>query len=324
MITSKIDDEEYLQDQARGYYLKQPLYGRRSAVIVNPDLHEQDSLNLSLMPPFDGHVEFVSSCNGIVCVRDLNNKQDIYLFNPLTRRIFKKLPPPICESWQFPLCFDVVFGFDCLSNDFKILKIGYEAITIPDYKHMDVHAVHLYSYNADSWRVIEVDIELPSLLSYPICSVLRSGPVVDGVLYLESMDVIVTFDLHNESFGLIKYPSFLQRRKSGLFDFEGSVAVVVESVRDGSLDEKEVSLWTVEAVSDEVFWNKMFAFGAGSDSETIDWVFLYCGAHKFVTKTKLGAALYDYHKKTTKYVSLPSSSFLVRVLKHTERFLSVD
>lgn len=62
-----------------------------------------------------------------------------------------------------------------------------------------------------------------------ISDLLRYGPVVDGFLY----------------------PSFKHTRKSNVLDFESSVAVVLESVRE--LDKKEVVLWTMEAVSDEVF-----------------------------------------------------------------------
>ncbi|KAK1401896.1 hypothetical protein POM88_001501 [Heracleum sosnowskyi] len=114
----------------------------------------------------------------------------------------------------------------------------------------------------------------------------------------------------------------MHTRKSSVLDFEGSVALVIESVSDGSLDEKEVSLWTMEAVSDEVFWNKMFTFNA--DSEEIDWVFLYTGADKFFGRTELGTVLYDFCKNVTTNIELPSPSFLVKALKHSERFLSVE
>lgn len=49
----------------------------------------------------------------------------------------------------------------------------------------------------------------------------------------------------------------MHTRESSVLDSGGSVAVVVESE---SLDAEEVSLRTMEAVSDEVFWNKMFTF----------------------------------------------------------------
>ncbi|KAL6542788.1 hypothetical protein OROHE_010308 [Orobanche hederae] len=109
---------------------------------------------------------------------------------------------------------------------------------------------------------------------------------------------------------------------SSVLDFEGSVALVIESVGDGTLDVKEVSLWTMEAVYDELFWNKRLTFDAGS--EEIEWFSLYSGADKFVGRTKLGTVMYDFHKKETKIIGLPSLSFLVRVLKRTETFLSLE
>ncbi|XP_074375714.1 putative F-box protein At4g09190 isoform X2 [Apium graveolens] len=284
MITSRVDDSEGCH-----------------ATVCYPDSLEKHSVNIPLNPPFD-HLEFVSSFNGVVCVF---NKffGDIYLLNPLTKN-FKKLSlppavatvsrrpiviypapprpysasmdcsptivfdnrPPLLKAWKV----DVGFGFDCVSCDFKVLLIEYRNA---NNTHVDLAAVNLYRSSSDSWRSIEVGIDLPSLLYYPFCPVLRSGPVVDGVLYMEGADVIVTFDLHNELFGLISYPSFVHTRKSNVLDFEGSVAVVLETVPDGSLVEKELSLWTLVAVSDDVTWNKMFTFNHGL--EEIDWLFLY-------------------------------------------------
>lgn len=274
---------------------------------------------IPLIPPFDNLI-FVASFNGIACVCNALFYTDIYLFNPLTR-MSRKLPTNFHP--KAAVRFDVVFGFDCVSNDYKVLKIAYKRPANNNInKAVDVLSVYMYSSNSDSWREIQVGIALPSLLSYPVVPVLTSGPVVDGVLYLEAVNTIVTFSLHSEMFGLIPYPSFDHTRKSNVMDFEGSVAVVLESVRDGSLDEKEVSLWTMEAVSDEVFWNKIFTFDAGLDG--IGWVYLYSGANKFVGKTRLGQVLYDYRKKETKSIKLPSQSFLVKALKHTETFLSVE
>ncbi|KAL8127836.1 hypothetical protein AgCh_014976 [Apium graveolens] len=224
-------------------------------------------------------------------------------------------PRPVLKAYKV----EVGFGFDCVSCDFKVLFLEYQKI---DNKHVGLEAAHLYSSNSDSWRVIKVDTELPSFLYYPPSPVLRSGPVVDGVLYMEGVDFIITFDLHTELFGLISYPSFVHARKSNVLNFEGSVAVVLKTVPDGSLVEKELSLWTPIAVSGEVVWNKMFTFGTGS--EEIDWLFLYFGANQFFGKTRLGEMLYDYRKKQTKYVEFPSQSFLLGVLSHTESFLPAE
>ncbi|KAK1358237.1 hypothetical protein POM88_051493 [Heracleum sosnowskyi] len=305
MITSRIHDDA----------------GCCGATIVYPNSPEQHSVNVPLMPPFDD-LEFIRSCNGVVCVFNYLHG-DIYLLNPLTKMSKKLLVPPDAplNRWKRPCLtkkVDVAFGFDCVSHDFKVLWIQYQATPT---HNMDVAAVKLYSTNSDSWSKIEVGIQLPSLLHHPFSPAMRSGPVVNGVLYLEAVNAIITFDLHDELFGLISYPGFIHTRKSSVFDFEGSVAVVLETVPDGSLDEKEIGLWTLVAVSDKVAWNKMFTFGSGS--EEIDWVFLYSGANQFFGKTRLGEMLYDYKKKQTKYVGLPSQSFLVRVLNHTESFLSV-
>ncbi|KAK1358268.1 hypothetical protein POM88_051524 [Heracleum sosnowskyi] len=123
----------------------------------------------------------------------------------------------------------VGFGFDCVSHDFEVLFLEYRKI---DKKDVDLSEAIL-------------------------------------VLYMESADAIITFDLHIELFGLILYPSFVHTRKS--------------NVPDGSLVEKELSLWTVVAVSHELVWNKMFTFGSGL--EEIDWLFLYSGANQFFGKT---------------------------------------
>ncbi|XP_074344588.1 F-box protein At3g07870-like [Apium graveolens] len=233
MITSRTDEEERGGEEGR-------FYGHRAATIVYPNYPEY-SVNLPIMQPFD-NVDFVSSCNGIVCASEsFHSRNDfrgnIYLFNPLNW-LSKTLPPSIVYENQHLLFvgFDVVFGFDFLSADYKVLKIGYQRI---NGRLVKLQAVQLYSFDSGLWKEIEVAIELPSLLCYPACPTLSSGPVVDGVLYLEAVNTIITFDLHNELFGLIPYPSFMHTRKSNVLDFEGSVAVVLESVTEGSSPDKK-------------------------------------------------------------------------------------
>ncbi|KAK1402448.1 hypothetical protein POM88_002053 [Heracleum sosnowskyi] len=170
----------------------------------------------------------------------------------MSRRLPDHIVPIVSPNHQDTPCrYDVMFGFDVVSNKFKVLKIVYRS---DNYRLVSVVVVYLYSWNGGSWREIEVGVELPSMVCYPLCPILKSGPVVDRILYLEGMDVIVTFDLCSELFRLIKFPSFMKIRKSNVFDFEGSVSVLVESVPgDGSLDNKEISLWALETVSSESF-----------------------------------------------------------------------
>ncbi|KAL8156137.1 hypothetical protein AgCh_001293 [Apium graveolens] len=225
-------------------------YGRRAANIFYSESLE-DSVILPLVPPFD-YVDFVGSCNGIVCVSNAKGT-DIFLFNPLTR-LSRRLPPHVVpigsgHHSERPCKCYIGYGFDAVSDEFEVLKIVYRR---DNHRLVRLVTVYLYSSNADLWREIELGVELPSMVCYPLCPILRRGPVVDGILYLEGIDVIVTFDLHSELFGVVPFPSFMQTRKSNVFDFEGSVSVLVESVLgDGSLD-KEISLWTMETVSGNI------------------------------------------------------------------------
>lgn len=234
--------------------------------------------------------------------------------------VFDDQPPPADAFDTEPFRVDVAFGFDCVSRDFKVLRIEYAAIN--HVQPVNVRGVYLYSFRSDSWKEIVVRITLPSFVCYAFCHVLVSGPVVDGVLYLEGMNEIVTFDLHNEVFGLVEFPCFMQRRKSNVFDFQGSVAVFAEeSTDDDGSSNKIISLWTMETVSNEVFWKKAFTVDAGLE---VDWVFDHFGANQFLGTNKLGEAVYDFGKNEIKHIKLPSQSFLVRVLKHSESFLAIE
>ncbi|KAL6549242.1 hypothetical protein OROHE_009087 [Orobanche hederae] len=285
IITSKVSEIEPASDLNLDHIKTINYY---AATIIYPN---SNSVNLPLLSPFD-HMDFVASCNGIVCVSS-GGADYIYLLNPLTS-MSKKLPPvPQRKYYPSFTAIDVVFGFDSVSLDYKVLRI-------------------------DSWREIEVLDVLPRLVSYPCCPVLRSGPVLDGVLHMEGMNEIVMFDLHTELFQAIPFPSFIQTRKSNIFNFEGSISVLVES---GSLDDKEISLWTMKSVSGQHLSNLIFTFDHGFK---IDWVFFYLGAKQFVGTTELGTVFYDYGMKVTTYIGLPSQSFLATILRHTESLLSPE
>lgn len=139
---------------------KRKRYGRVAASIVHSD-SPQDSVDLPLQSPFDFNcMDFVCSCKGIVCVRDVKSDA-IYLFNPLTR-MSKRLPlfdlplPPPQYTLQRRKV-NLAFGFDCFSHDFKVLRITYEDVFSNE---MNLLAVHLYSSNANLWRKIESNLTL--------------------------------------------------------------------------------------------------------------------------------------------------------------------
>lgn len=68
---------------------------------------------------------------------------------------------------------------------------------------------------------------------------------------------MVSFHLHEEGFGLVSFSSFIQRKRSGVLDFKGSLAMVFES-GPGVVD-----LWTLD--DRNLSWTKKFSFGRGLD-----------------------------------------------------------
>lgn len=318
LITSSASDEEEKETK----YGRCSLLSRQAAAVVYSD---STLVNLKLVSPFN-KMEFVSSCNGIICVSDARGNE-VYLFNPLTRMckklaLFNDQPPSVHDFDVEPFRVDVVFGFDCFSNEFKVLRIEYDSVGNM-VQPVTVRGVYLYCFMSDSWKEVAVCITLPSFVCYAFCPVLISGPVIDGVLYLEGMNEIVTFDVHDQVFGLVvPFPSYLQTRKSNVMDFQGSVAVFAAEQEDDGSSNKIISLWTMEAISsNHVFWNKVFS----SIDAGVDWVFEHFGANQFLGTNKLGqVVVYDFGKKEATYIGLPSQSFLVKVLKHSQSLLPIQ
>ncbi|KAK1399676.1 hypothetical protein POM88_009539 [Heracleum sosnowskyi] len=244
------------------------------------------------------HIVIVCSCNGLVCVS--NRATDfMYLGNPMTRR-FKKLPPPSeeedCEE------FLLGFGFDDISNDYKILRIS-QVPELEDEEDDDsiicALQAEMYSANEDSWK----EIQIPETLKYfPIC---RRGFVnLKGsrVLYLEGRDELLSFDLHDEVFRVytypISYPKSLQqyqRRNSLVLDFEGFVALIFN---ESTNDESVLSLWTLNDVLGNWSWTK--EFNIDDSLKSIPVTRLYLGDGQFFAYGGDEYIFHDYKKKCVK------------------------
>lgn len=116
--------------------------------------------------------------------------------------------------------------------------------------------MELYSANADSWR--EIQVQKLSLVQRKSCEA-----IVNEVLYWLSMDGLglVSFDLHDEVFGLIPLPSCVQQARSfvEVVDFKDSVAMILYSDDEGSMH-RGISLWTMDYGCGKVSWTKKFTY----------------------------------------------------------------
>ncbi|KAL1816572.1 F-box/kelch-repeat protein At3g23880-like [Daucus carota subsp. sativus] len=253
---------------------------------------------------FSTHYSIKSVCDGILCLANLFGNY-VYLWNPSIGK-FKKLPAPephTCDT----VPVKVGFGYDPISDDYKVFRIVSE-------KMFDVEPlVQVYSSNADSWTN-----EFKAPIMKGVKHFGSANVVVDGVLYFKyRREHLVSFDLHNEIFGLVPIPSSTQM-ESDVLDFQGSVAMVFQSGI-------EINLWTLDNVSGEVSWTKKFSIEAHPETEIR--LNDYLGAaqffgHKVFHSSFMFYVLYDYEKKETKIYK--DEANVGAFLKYTETLVSLD
>ncbi|XP_074351892.1 F-box/kelch-repeat protein At3g23880-like [Apium graveolens] len=251
-----------------------------------------------------------TSCNGLLCRRTDFHGNHIYLWNPLTR-LGKRLPPPsIILADAVPKVY-IGFYFDTVSHDYKILRI----VNIESWVR-----VELYSTKSDSWREIQVDTGQTSFMQDITC-----GPVIKRVLYLNcSGDVLISFQLDTEMFIkplLLPTTELVDGTKSKIFEFEGSLAIILHCRYDKSL-----SLWTLNDHDDDGCgvgsWTKKLNLDA---SFKIDCTAMYMGVGQLVATEKYNKfIIHDYVKKETeKFRYTRGNSCIHAMLKYTESLVSV-
>ncbi|KAL8148899.1 F-box protein CPR1-like [Apium graveolens] len=251
----------------------------------------------------------VVSCsyNGIICLCDDNDA--IYLWNPSIGE-FKKLPPAARHRPRCLLRYDkVVFGYDSISDHYKVLKMVYE--NSKDF----MRKVYLYSTNTDSWRRFEDPI-MRKLNGFG-----QTDIVVNGVLYIKSGSGLITFDLHREVFGLVPVPGFFGKDMSNVLDFEGSVGIVFKSVGDA----EGIFLWTLDDVSGRMRWTKKFRINAYPGSHL--WLYCYLGAGNFYGRMVPNHSIFTHHisydyetEKTKLYVR----ENVYATVKYTQTLVSLN
>ncbi|KAK1398875.1 hypothetical protein POM88_008738 [Heracleum sosnowskyi] len=152
-----------------------------------------------------------SSChNGIICVADVF--ENLYLWNPSIRQC-KKLPFPPKPCTDTMLEFNFGFGYDSISDDYKVIRLFDDFIS-----DGFVPVLQVYSSNADSWTEFHppiVEGELPEI---------EDNIVINEVLYSTVGDNLLSFDFRKQFFsrgpeliyGLWKM--FLSRSRNNLED----------------------------------------------------------------------------------------------------------
>nr|APB97064.1 S-locus F-box protein type-1 [Solanum lycopersicoides] len=147
---------------------------------------------------------FIGPCRGLILLTD---KVETVLFNPATRNYRLLQPSPYDSPLGFHRSINgVAFGFDSISNDYKIIRLAEVRGEPPFYCYTVVQwRVEIYELSIDSWRdVNHGDLPLPYVHWYPCAELFYKGAshwFGDG----RSIEMLA-FDVSTETFRNIKMP----------------------------------------------------------------------------------------------------------------------
>ncbi|KAI9122451.1 hypothetical protein K1719_006291 [Acacia pycnantha] len=189
------------------------------------------------LPFLDNNANWVfvcDQCNGILC---LSGRSHLILWNPATKEA-KAIP----ERDRFLFLSVIGFGFDPITNDYKIVRL------LCDEKN----SIEVYSLNSDCWRTIYVDNAPYRLRENGIWNSYLNG-FYHWLGSSERDDTyILSFDFSKEVLGVIKLPLEVSSSRESVGVLGGSLACVSFS-QYGNFE-----IWVMNEYGVENSWTKKF------------------------------------------------------------------
>uniref|UniRef100_A0A5B6YYZ6 F-box domain-containing protein n=1 Tax=Davidia involucrata TaxID=16924 RepID=A0A5B6YYZ6_DAVIN len=147
------------------------------------------------------YFRIVGSCNGLICLSDDydSHTDTIVIWNPSIRKSVT-LPKPGFTFVPQGACL-LGFGFDPLSNDYKVVRIVYQP---ENYNFRVPPNVELYTLSSGTWRSICADA-----LPYVVYNFFPLSAFVNGAVHWVASSLcslIVAFDMGTEVFRELPLP----------------------------------------------------------------------------------------------------------------------
>ncbi|XP_042480671.1 putative F-box protein At1g32420 [Macadamia integrifolia] len=219
--------------------LRTPNNETSSLLIVTPDVGVWNAKHISInLDLTQEKLLIVGSCNGFLCLTT-GRADTIWLCNPITKQSmelptsqgYNPITKKMMEMKLFtyttnPSSNDIItstvgFGFDSLSNEYKVVRLSLN-------KNRDVTYCEIITVGAEnsSWRFLD----FPESLRY----LHQTDPVLlDGTLYwlIENSSLrheyILAFDIHSEKFWIIdQYPLQEYGERLSLIQIDGSLGLI--------------------------------------------------------------------------------------------------
>ncbi|XP_042477613.1 F-box protein CPR1-like [Macadamia integrifolia] len=141
--------------------------------------------------------DIVGSCNGLLCVYNNDHEEDIFLWNPSTRR-HQKLPINPIKSSSLAQFVVYGFGYEPITDDYKVVRVV-------DSFSKEVE-VNVYSLSTNSWRRVgDMPVHINAEGDHYV-----SGVLVNSALHWiakgKTPYIIISFDLQDEKYREVALP----------------------------------------------------------------------------------------------------------------------
>lgn len=242
-----------------------------SLQVVAPDFEVPYSTYLNMI--------LVGTCHGIICLTS-NESSGIHLCNPATRE-FLTLPdrPFRCPQGYFSQLGELGFGFDAISNDYKIITF---TTIFPDEYNGDPNSckAEIYSLSTNSWRELDPDVTLPEMVYNERFSVSFNGcfhwctPLNTDCFGLQ----ILSFEWSTEQFREIQYPDRVEDTEGEygmqkLIVLDNSLAMIWYNITGSQISDQHFDIWVMMEYGVQESWVKKFSIGplSGIESPLSSW-----------------------------------------------------
>ncbi|KAJ6325279.1 hypothetical protein OIU76_012376 [Salix suchowensis] len=209
-----------------------------------------------------GCFDIIGSCNGVVCLSDIDHQgrtKSLILWNPTIRKHLNLPLPKLCgphsATWGF--------GFDLSSDDYKVVRVVRQVSSKREFPM----EFQVFSLKRRSWERINYRPALGPFCVAPeacknsgYCNQVAFNGILHWLVYREENDsrhsFVLSFDLSNDKFGEIMLPQRLARVDifwMVISEFDDSLAALFYR-----RDAKSVDVWFMREYGVRNSWDRLY------------------------------------------------------------------
>ncbi|XP_023893270.1 putative F-box protein At3g10240 [Quercus suber] len=182
----------------------------------NNDLSSEQIQELEFLNSFGRNFKLVGYVNGLFCLC-LYEPGRYIVWNPCIRKFIALPNPSVTDSFAY----DLAFGFDSSTNDYKLVRFAFQ------YKYLSSKkpVVEVYSVNEGSWRITSGGDSYPPWVyikdDFLSTAVSLNGAVCFAADWCDGLgSILLSLDFGDEVFRVISWPN-------GNFKFEADIVILV-------------------------------------------------------------------------------------------------